>query len=144
MKPIIEQLIEHVQSECSAIDQEKLFDAMLNDSYSFEMVGGPFESMLPSEVLKEVDPTAYRVGIADYFGASDDYFEIENELYDRADVERAKDSFVEDLESSATDLEKEIEEMEADEDPNIQELAAKRRVLTELQRDIAAVNDHVF
>jgi hypothetical protein len=142
--PIIEKLIEHIESECSAIDQEKMYDDMLDECYSFEKVGGPFESMLPSQVLLEVDPTAYRVGMADYFGTSDDYFEVGNNLYDKDEVEKARDSFVEDLESSEADLESEIEDLEADEDASVQGLAAKKRALAELQKDIEAVKQHVF
>lgn len=116
------KLIEHVTSECSRIDQERIFDDMLDESYSFEKVGGPFENMSPSRVLKEVDPTAYRCGMNDYFGTDDTYVEIEGELYEQREVEKARDEFVDQLDSQIADLEKEIETVEADEDCELSDL----------------------
>lgn len=139
-----ENLIEHVTSECSRIDQERVYDDMLDECYSFESVGGIFASMSPSRVLREVDPIAYRCGMNDYFGTSDDYFEIEGELYEKSEVEKARDEFVDNLDSEISDCEKEIEEMEADEDHNVSELAELKRKLTDLEAAEKEARNYTF
>jgi hypothetical protein len=76
------------------------YDAMLNDCYSFAKVGGPFEHMQPSEVLKECDPTAYRCGFNDWLDGEDKstfdgYSDLEEAVElaesERDDAENARD-----------------------------------------------------
>lgn len=142
-KPIIEKLIEHVVSECSAIDIEKRYNDTLNEIYSFESVGGPFEHMQPSDVLKEMDPTAYRCGMADW-SDGESYTEIGSDYYDQDEVEKARDSFLDELDSQISDLESEIEDAESEEDANVSEIASQKRQLAELQSDYQAVKNHTF
>lgn len=141
---IIERLTKHIEAECKIVDRESQFDDMLDECYSFASVGGPFASMSPSSVLKEVDPTAYRCGVNDYFGTDDTYTEFSGETYRMEDLESAKTEFVEDLELEISTLENEIEEAKDDEDADLQEVAAKERQLADLQKDLEAVNAHSF
>ena len=105
----MKDLIDHVKRECTEIDREARYDQMLDECYSFECVGGPFEHMQPSQVLKEMDPTAYRGGVNDYMDGEDTY-EIDGKTYDRKEVEEARDGFVEELEDHLSDLEDDSED----------------------------------
>jgi len=134
-------LIDHIESECSPVCQETIYDDMLDECYSFEAVGGPFACMSASRVLKEVDPTAYRCGMNDYFGTDDTYTEVGAQLYERREVATAQAQFVEELESEASDLEKEIEECNED---SVSEKAELERRLLDLQADIKAVEKEVL
>lgn len=140
---IITKLEAHIADNCKAIDREARFDDMLDECYSFDKVGGPFENMSPSRVLKEVDPIAYRCGVNDW-ADGEGWIEIDGENYDSDEVGKAKDSFVDDLESEISDLETEIEEEEADEEHNVSELAEMKRRLAEMHDNLKAVNAHNF
>lgn len=80
---VIESLI---KEHCTAIDEDELYDQMLDECYpDFEM---GYSSWTASEVLKELDPTGYRVGKADYFGSDDEtYKEIDGDYYLVSDIE---------------------------------------------------------
>ncbi len=111
----IKDMLDHIESECKAVDLEERFDQLLDECYSFDSVGGPFAHMSPSSVLKEVDPIAYRCGVAD---SSDDerVYEIGGDNYDCDDVHKARDEFIEEMEDSLSDLEDELMELnDADE-----------------------------
>ncbi len=142
--PVIDRLQKHIEAECKTVDREAQFDDMLDECYSFKSVGGIFANMSPSSVLKEVDPTAYRCGVNDYFGTDDTYTEFAGETYLVEDLESAKQEFIGEIELEISTLESEIEEAKADEDANIQELAAQERQLADLQADLEAVNAHSF
>lgn len=141
---IIEKLIAHIESECDAIDCEKAFDEMLDECYSFEDVGGPFASMCPSRVLKECDPVAYRCGVNDYFGSGNEYVEIAAETYRSDEVEAARESFLDELDSQISDLETEINDAEAEEDLNVSEVAEMKRKLADLQADYQTVKNEAL
>ena len=139
----IKDLLEHVTSECSAIDVEARFDDMLDQSYSFDSVGGGFEYLSPSKVMKEMMPTDYRCGCADY-SDSEEWFEINGDYYDQAEVEKARESFLSDLESEESDKEAQIEDAnEADQQDEelIDELGCE---LCEIQAKIKEVRDYTF
>lgn len=140
---IIDKLKAHIVDECKTIDREARFDDMLDEIYSFEKVGGPFEHMSPSRVLKEVDPVAYRCGVNDYEDG-EEWIEIGGDYYEQDDTEKARQEFVEELESQISDLETEIEKTEADEDSNESKLAEQKRKLAELQIDLQTVEKHSF
>ena len=62
-----EQYIEaRVYDEHEYIDIEEATIEMLNDSYSFEKVGGPFAHMSAGDVLKDYDPCAFRQEVCNY------------------------------------------------------------------------------
>lgn len=140
---VIDRLIEHIQSECTPVDTDKRYDEMLDECYDFKAVGGPFAYMSPSRVLAEVDPVAYRCGKNDWVDG-ERFLEVGDSEYEERDVEKARESFQEDLESKESDLSIEIEEMESDEDHNLQELASLKRQLQEVEDEIKAVQKYVF
>lgn len=140
---IIKRLEQYISDECKAIDREKAFDDMLDECYSFEKVGGPFEYMSPSAVLKEMDPTGYRCGVNDYEDA-EGWVEVAGDYYDQREAEKAKEQFIEDLKSSISDLESEIEDLEAEEDPSLQDIAAKKEALNSLQAELKECEKHSF
>lgn len=135
------KLIEHVTSECSAIDQERIYDAMLDEVTECCPLCSRYGA---SRILKEIDPVAYRCGKNDYFGTTDEYFEIGSELYERREVEKARDEFIDELDSQIIDLESEIEDMEADEDHNVSDLAALKQKLNELQAAVTEAQQYTF
>lgn len=137
------QLIETaVRDNLTKIDREERFDAMLDECYSFEKVGGPFAHMSPSSVLKECDPTAYRCGVNDWDG--DDWTEVDGETYDRREVQEQIDELVSELESEIETLEEEIEE-ETDGSETVvsEEVNAKTRQCEELRATIAALESYL-
>lgn len=109
----MKDLIDHIKDNCTAIDREARFDQMLDDCYSFEDVGGPFAHMVPSQVLKEMDPTAYRCGVNDYMDGEDTY-EVDGETYDPREVDEARDEFVSDLEAELSDMQEDLESQDVD------------------------------
>lgn len=149
-KTLIQDMLDHVTSECTAIDADSRYDEMLDDCYSFEKVGGIFANMSPSRVLRECDPVAYRCGMNDWLD-SEQYVEIDSDYYDQRDAEKAKDDYIEEMEGRESGLEEEIEELEV-EDPgrgmNEEETAAEILSLTTqldiLRRQIKEVRNHSF
>lgn len=141
----INSLLEHVTSECKTIDREERFDAMLDECYSFEKVGGPFENMCPSQVLKECDPTAYRCGVNDW-ADGEGWVEINGDNYDGDDVSEARDEFVDNLNSELSDLENEKADIEETEDYQNREedLATKRSEIAALEAFIVQCERYTF
>ena len=124
---IINKLEENIAAELKAIDREEQFDRMLDDCYSFEGVGGPFSSMSPSQVLKEVDPTAHRCGVNDY-ADGENWVEVDGEYYDQDEAEKVKEELVDEIESAIDNKEAEIED-------NITEIVSLREELTEADEE---------
>ena len=91
----IERRVEaKVKEELTAIDTEQRYDDMLDECYSFKSVGGIFAHMLPSRVLEEMDPIAYRCGKNDWEDSEsqDQWEEIDGEYYDRDEVQKIRDA----------------------------------------------------
>ena len=107
---IISELIKHVTDAVSPVDEESRYDDMLNDCYSFDRIGGVFEMMEPANVLKKVDQVAYRCGLNDYFGTDDTPYDIGGSYYDRADIEDAREQFVNELDDELSDLQAEYDD----------------------------------
>jgi hypothetical protein len=62
-----EQYIEsRVYDEHEYIEVEEATIEMLNNSYSFEQVGGPFAHMSAGDVLKDYDPCSFREELNNY------------------------------------------------------------------------------
>jgi hypothetical protein len=58
------------------------YDEMLDETYSFECVGGPFEHLNASRVLEAADQIGYRCGYSDYINMLlDDYTDFNEEYY---------------------------------------------------------------
>ena len=110
-RDIIAELEQKIADDLDTIDRESRFDEMMNELYSFDAIGGPFQHMEPARVLKEIDPVAYRCGVNDY-ADGENWIEVAGENYDGKEVEGKRDELIEELESEIEDLETEIEELE--------------------------------
>ena len=89
--PMAVRTIERILAdEFTTVDMECAFDSMLDELYSFESIGGPFESMSPSHVLKEVDPVKYNVCLADFVD-NEDFVNVGSDCYTRADYDAAEE-----------------------------------------------------
>ena len=93
--------------ELNPDDYEDQFDDMLDDSIPEIEIG--CLTYLPSHVLKNVDPTAYRCSLNDFVDSfdvedSDEYKELQEEI-DQLKYD------IEELESEIEDLESEIEDL---------------------------------
>ena len=159
-----ELLMAAVKEDGQPRDMNSAYREMLDDSYSFKSVGGPFACMQPSRVLEECDPTAFRCGFNDWLD-SEEVTEIGDEYFDSKELEDiqeqvadAMDSEITDLESAIEDLEDDLEEIEANTagDPvefqdKQNDLAGKRQSiddsaaeLEEKQAILAAVKAYAF
>lgn len=94
------------------------YDNMLDDCFSFKEVGGIFAYMLPSNVLKECDPTAYRCGKNDWLdsecGETIEY--IGSGYWKLGDVEEARDAIGDELDTELAALEAELAELVEEEE----------------------------
>ncbi len=107
---LVQPMLDHIVNECTAIDCEEVFDQTLDEVYDFKAVGGPFAHMLPSRVLREVDPIAYRCGCNDYIDSLGTY-EVEGGTYYIHDVTKAQEEYIDGLESELSDLESHIDDL---------------------------------
>lgn len=97
-----ERVAELVREELTAIDVEASFDDMLDECYSFDSVGGPFAWMTPSRVLREMDPTAHRCGVADHADGQG-WTEIGGDYYDTNEVDAIKERVDEEMDAEGND-----------------------------------------
>lgn len=142
-QPIISRLEAFITEALTAPDLEELYDSMLDDTYSFEQVGGPFENMSPSRVLKGVDPTMYRCGLNDW--ADQDFVEVGDKMYWKEEVEEKQEEFCETLRAAVDDLEAEIEvRIQYPTPARTAHLPALREQLASLQSDLQLAECHCF
>lgn len=112
----IDALEERIRDNCKAVDVEAAYCDSLDESYSFEKVGGPFAHMLPSRVLKDHDPIAYRCGLVDYQDVLE-VVEIGSDYYQQDDCEKQRDELVDELDSQLADAQDEDDDsLEGSED----------------------------
>ena len=86
---VIEELI---KQHCEAIDDEELFDEMMDECYPEIEIGCC--SWTPSHVMSELDPTAYRIGVsehADSLVQDDQLYECDGAYYQMFDIEEMID-----------------------------------------------------
>ena len=110
---IIEELIDRIESNCEALDVDDLYDQMLDEVYSFAGVGGPFDYMQPSKVLKEMDPTAYRCGRNDWVDG-EDFTEVKGCEYRDSDIEEVREELLSELEDELADVDAQIDDLDED------------------------------
>lgn len=103
-----EKIIENLQR----INIDEQYDDTLDECFSFKCVGGIFAHMLPSRVLQECDPVAYRCGFSDYI-ESQDLVEINGDYYDRTDCEEQRDKLFDEMDAQKDELAEKRETMEA-------------------------------
>lgn len=140
---IISSLTDHVTEECSKIDLEQRFCDSLDQCYDFSSVGGPFAHMQASAVLREVDPIAYRCGMADYED-TEGLVEIDGDYYDKGDVESAVEEFVDGLKSELSDMEDTLEECQSQDEPDLEEVLRTEEAIRAKQAEIDACESHSF
>lgn len=145
---ILQRLIEHVCNECSTIDIEARYNECLDECFSFESVGGPFEHMQPSAVLLACDPTAYRCGRNDWLDSERAFItEIDGDYYEIHDVEEARQSFVDSLTDEMNALENELEDLREQADDGERDEEQESRLeadIEELRADIAACEKYAW
>jgi len=137
----MKDLIDHIKANCTPIDREARFDQMLDEVYDFKSVGGPFTYMVPSQVLKEMDPTAYRCGVNDYMDGEDTY-EIDCDTYDKEEVEDARGNYIGALEDELADLQYELDQVEV-EDSGDRSLTEYEDERDRLQDQINTVEERI-
>lgn len=101
MPDYVEEMLDYIVDNAVEIDLDQRYEDMLDECYSFKDVGGPFAHMLPSQVLKEMDPTAFSCGRNDY--SDGDTVEIRGNDYERSEVERLRDQFIEEKEEELSE-----------------------------------------
>ena len=149
-RDIIAELEQKIADDLDTIDRESRFDEMMNELYSFDAIGGPFQHMEPARVLKEIDPVAYRCGVNDY-ADGEEWIEVAGENYDAGEVDEKRDELIEELENEITDLEterdEELEEEHEDEAARNESdriVAEKNAEIEKLAAHIARLKSHSF
>lgn len=94
-------LAERVKAELTPVDMEQRLRDYLDECYDFSIIGPPFSHMIPSRVLEECDPVAFRCGVADIDHESENVEEVGGELYDRDEVQAIRDEIEAEAEESA-------------------------------------------
>ena len=88
-----EWVIDHlIQQHCTAADGEDMFEEMLDECYPEITVGCC--SFSPSQVLKELDPTAFRIGASENLSSlAEDggLYESDGDYYQMTDIEEMLD-----------------------------------------------------
>jgi flagellar motility protein MotE (MotC chaperone) len=116
---------------------------MLDEGYSFESVGGPFSCMMPSFVLKTMDPVAYRCGRNDWVDG-EDFIEVRGEEYETRDLEEIRDGLLSELEDELSELDDQSSELDEDSDDYEQVLAVLCTRRETLKADINQVRRYIF
>lgn len=104
-KSIIESQINDLQNkidrfEIESDDYEEQYNDLLNESGLVYIGGIEFD---PSDILKKLDPIAYRCGLLDYINSIVDY--REDQKYNQLTIE------MEELENELSNYENEIEKL---------------------------------
>jgi hypothetical protein len=141
---IIDKLNAHIASECSEADTDRMYNDMLDECYSFENVGGIFSHMQPSRVLAECDPVAYRCGKNDYIDGCD-ITEVCGVEYHDADIDKAKEEFIDALRDELSELETELSEcLESDDECELADEVRIKRAINDKQSEIDECEKHSF
>ncbi|MBW8036771.1 MAG: hypothetical protein FVQ79_14380, partial [Planctomycetes bacterium] len=89
-----EWVIEHlIKQHCTAVDGEELYEEILDECYPEIAIGCCTFS--PSDVMKELDPTCFRVGAQENLDSLTEdcqLYESEGEYYQMFDIEEMLDS----------------------------------------------------
>lgn len=147
MNEIIKKLIAHITSEVNEADKEKIYDEILDENGVVNVAGMEF---YPSRIISELDPIAYSCGINDYFGATDNYFEIDGEYYQCEEVESAREEFINSLNEEISELESELENHRTEQEKSFfkdtfqEDIDEIEGNLKSLRNDVTNCEKHVF
>lgn len=92
------RLVARVAEDLSPVDVAQRLRDTLDECYSFNAVGGPFAGMLPSRVLEEMDPIAFRCAVADE-SVSGTLEEIGGESYEREEADALRETIRDEIEA---------------------------------------------
>lgn len=135
----IAALIAHVVSECSTVDIEESFVETLDSEGEVNVCG---LTLMPSQIWKECDPTAFRCGVADH-SDSMDVTEIEGDYYQNDDIEKAREEFVDGLNDELRELEDTLSNHEEDGSGD-DEIEGCKAEIAKLETFISEVERHSF
>ena len=115
------KLTDKIKEELAAVDCEELFDQCLDDGDPVKI--GSLE-YTPSQVLKQIDPIAYRCGVNDYVDSLG-LKEISGNNYESDKVDKICEELVEELENEISSLQSKLDE--------------KKEELEELKKEIKSL-----
>ena len=106
--------------EIDPYNYEEQFCEMLDEQGDIE-IGNI--TLTPSDVLREMDPIAYRTGLSDYVDGLDidndpSYNELKEELSDLEDDKERSEELIEELQEELEKLEEELEDFENETEEN--------------------------
>lgn len=79
-------IIEHlIEEHCSPVDSEDEFEELLNETCETIKIGSLEYD--PGYVLRNVDPMAFRCGVADMLADDEQFIEVNGEHYRISDIE---------------------------------------------------------
>jgi hypothetical protein len=82
--------IERIQAELDPVDTHEYLDEIIDANYNFDLVGGPFAYMLPSQVFREMDPIGYKEALLEqrnFLLEEGEAVEVGEDLYWKSDIE---------------------------------------------------------
>ena len=135
------KLLAQITENLNPLDTEVLYADMLDECYGeCEIAGMKFTT---SRALKELDPTAFRCGEADYIDSLS-LVEINGDYYERDAVEAERDSLVTDLESAIEAVEEDLASEEECEEPDSEEISSLKLRIVELQEELEEIKEYTF
>jgi hypothetical protein len=76
---------EAIKKELDPIDVEQRYRDLLDEVYPEVKIG--YATYSPSQIVEELSPTDFRVGVADYTGTEENLTEVDGEYYDTSEVD---------------------------------------------------------
>lgn len=87
-----------IKDRCKPVDVRSRFVDMLDDSWAENDFLRTFH-LTASNVIEECDPTMFQQELLNFTDSCDDLIEIDEEYYDREDVEAVKADLINDIET---------------------------------------------
>lgn len=104
MNKIDEMLEARIKEELTPVDIEEYYAAALDDIYPVVEIGGLTFS--PSQIVTQLDPTAFRCGMQDYLDGDDFLEYVAGEWYYAEEVEKLRKE-IDEIEAAKEDAEEE-------------------------------------
>lgn len=145
---IITALETRIAAELTPVNREQVFRDMLDEVYGDVQVAS--HSYSTSRALEELDPTAFRCGVADHFGTTDGYVEDigpDCETYALDEAERVKAEFVAELEKERDEKQAMLDDADADlgaVDHDADDMKQAQTEVDDLNAKLDALEGHSF